>query len=56
VSGERELHPRACVRVGAVELVFRAIESDKRAPEELTRTGLWARVKRLLRIVMPPVE
>ena len=56
VSGERELHPGACVRVGAVELVFRAIESDERASVEPPRTGLWARIKGLLRIVMPPVE
>src|SRR6478736_2394616 len=26
VSGERELHPGACVRLGAVELLFRAID------------------------------
>jgi pSer/pThr/pTyr-binding forkhead associated (FHA) protein len=56
VSGERELHPGACVRLGAVELVFRAIDSVERAPEEAPRTGLWAKLKGFLRIVMPPVE
>jgi pSer/pThr/pTyr-binding forkhead associated (FHA) protein len=56
VSGERELHPGACVRVGAVELVFRAIDSAEHKAEELSRTGLWAKLKGLLRIVMPPVE
>ena len=56
VSGERELHPGACVRLGAVELMFRAIDPVERAPEEAPRTGLWAKIKGLLRIVMPPVE
>jgi hypothetical protein len=44
------------VRLGAVELVFRAIASVERPPEEAPRTGLWAKLKGLLRIVMPPVE
>jgi pSer/pThr/pTyr-binding forkhead associated (FHA) protein len=56
VSGERELHPGARVRLGGVELVFRAIESDERAPEEPPKTGFWARLKGILRIVMPPLE
>ena len=56
VSGERELHPGACVRLGAVELLFRAIDSAERKQEEAPRTGFWARIKGLLRIVMPPVE
>jgi pSer/pThr/pTyr-binding forkhead associated (FHA) protein len=56
VSGERELHPGARVRLGAVELVFRAIDSAERKPEEAPRTGFWAKLKGLLRIVMPPVE
>jgi pSer/pThr/pTyr-binding forkhead associated (FHA) protein len=56
VSGERELHPGACVRLGAVELMFRAIDSVERKEEEAPRTGLWAKLKGLLRIVMPPVE
>jgi len=55
VSGERELHPGARVRLGAVELVFRAIESDERTPEEPPRNGFWARLKGILRAVMPPV-
>ena len=55
VSGERELHPGACVRVGAVELVFRAIDSDGQEQEEDTpRMGLWRRVMDLLRSVAPP--
>jgi pSer/pThr/pTyr-binding forkhead associated (FHA) protein len=56
VSGERELHPGARVRLGAVELVFRAIDSGERKVEEMPRTGFWARLKGLLRIVMPPLE
>jgi len=55
VSGERELHPGARVRIGAVELVFRAIESDERAPEEPPKSRFWARLKVILRTVMPPV-
>jgi len=55
VSGERELHPGARVRIGAVELVFRAIESDERAPEEPPKSRFWARLKGILRTVMPPV-
>jgi pSer/pThr/pTyr-binding forkhead associated (FHA) protein len=56
VSGERELHPGACVRLGAVELVFRAIDSVERTAQEAPRTGFWAKLKGLLRIVMPPLE
>ncbi len=55
VSGERELHPGARVRLGAVELVFRAIESDERALEEPPKSGFWARLKGILRTVMPPM-
>jgi pSer/pThr/pTyr-binding forkhead associated (FHA) protein len=54
VSGERELHPGARVRLGAVELVFRAIESDALAPAEPPRISLWARIRGLLRTVKPP--
>jgi len=54
VSGERELHPGARVRLGAVELVFRAIESEAAAPAEPPRLGFWARVRALLRAVRPP--
>ena len=54
VSGERELHPGARVRLGAVELVFRAIESDVLAPAEPPRISLWARIRGLLRTVKPP--
>ena len=40
VSGERELHPGACVRVGGVELVFRAIDGETQEPiEETGRPG-----------------
>ncbi len=56
VSGERELHPGACVRLGAVELVFRAIDSVERTKEEAPRTGFWAKLKGYLRAVMPPLE
>jgi pSer/pThr/pTyr-binding forkhead associated (FHA) protein len=55
VSGERELHPGACVRVGGVELVFRAIDSETEAPiEDSSRPGLWRRFIDLLRSVAPP--
>jgi pSer/pThr/pTyr-binding forkhead associated (FHA) protein len=54
VSGERELHPGACVRLGAVELVFRAIDADVPVPEEPTRPGLWSRLRGLLRVLTPP--
>jgi len=56
VSGERELHPGACVRLGAVELVFRAIDSVERTAQEAPRTGFWAKLKGYLRAVMPPLE
>ena len=56
VSGERELHPGACVRVGAVELVFRAIDTTERKAPEAPRNGFWARFKGFLRTMMPPLE
>jgi len=56
VSGERELHPGARVRLGAVELVFRAIASPDAAPAEAPRTSMWTRIKALLRAVTPPVD
>jgi pSer/pThr/pTyr-binding forkhead associated (FHA) protein len=54
VSGERELHPGACVRVGAVELVFRALDGDTQATFEAPRPGAWRRLKELFRSVAPP--
>ena len=54
VSGERELHLGACVRVGAVDLVFRAIDSEPPALAEPPRRGFWTRLRTLLRIVTPP--
>jgi pSer/pThr/pTyr-binding forkhead associated (FHA) protein len=54
VSGERELHTGARVRLGAVELVFRSIESAPAAPAEPPRRSLWARFKSVLRGVAPP--
>ena len=54
VSGERELHPGARVRLGAVELVFRAIECEVLAPPEPPRIGFWARLRGLLRAMTPP--
>jgi pSer/pThr/pTyr-binding forkhead associated (FHA) protein len=56
VSGERELHPGACVRVGAVELVFRAIDAAPQGPAEPPRRGFWTRLKELLRSVGPPSD
>ena len=53
VSGERELHPGACVRLGAVELVFRAIEGEATPPAEPPRISLWKRVRELLRSLAP---
>jgi pSer/pThr/pTyr-binding forkhead associated (FHA) protein len=55
VSGERELHPGACLRLGAVELVFRAIESEVHKPADPPRPSLWKRFKALVRIAAPPV-
>lgn len=54
VSGERELHPGARLRLGAVELAFRAIECEDQAPPEPRRVGLWTRLRRLLRNLAPP--
>jgi pSer/pThr/pTyr-binding forkhead associated (FHA) protein len=55
VSGERELCPGARLRLGAVELVFRAIDCDTHTPAEPPRPGLWKRIRSLLRSVKPPV-
>lgn len=54
VSGERELHPGARVRLGAVELVFRALETEVQKPAAPPRPGFWKRFKELLRIAAPP--
>jgi pSer/pThr/pTyr-binding forkhead associated (FHA) protein len=54
VSGERELCPGARVRLGAVELVFRAIDGDAPASAEPPRLGLWKRIRGLIRRVTPP--
>ncbi|MEO8561736.1 MAG: FHA domain-containing protein [bacterium] len=54
VSGERELHPGSRVRVGSVELVFRAIDSESRAPMEVPRPGAWRRLREIFRGVAPP--
>lgn len=54
VSGERELCTGARVRLGAVELVFRSIESALPKPAEPPRRSLWARFKSVLRGVAPP--
>ena len=54
VSGERELHPGARVRLGAVELVFRAIASAPTTPAEPSRPSLWTRFKALMRGIAPP--
>jgi pSer/pThr/pTyr-binding forkhead associated (FHA) protein len=55
VSGERELCPGARLRLGAVELVFRAIDGGTHAPAEPPRPGLWKRFRSLLRSVKPPI-
>jgi pSer/pThr/pTyr-binding forkhead associated (FHA) protein len=54
VSGERELHPGARLRLGGVELAFRAIEVEEQLPAEPPRPGFWARVRDLLGIFAPP--
>ena len=54
VSGERELHTGARVRLGAVELAFRAIECEDQAPPDPPRVGLWTRLRRVLRNIAPP--
>ena len=55
VSGERELHPGACVRVGGVELMFRAIDSKEQTPvDDAPRRGAWTRIRELWRSVAPP--
>lgn len=56
VSGERELHPGACVRLGAVELMFRAIDTVERKKDETPRNGFWAKLKGFLRSFLPPLE
>jgi pSer/pThr/pTyr-binding forkhead associated (FHA) protein len=57
VSGERELHQGSCVRVGGVELVFRAIDSDGEAQEsDSPRPSVWRRLMDLLRSVAPPAS
>ena len=55
VSGERELCPGARVRLGAVELVFRAIDGETPAAPEPPRLSLWKRIRALIRSVKPPV-
>jgi pSer/pThr/pTyr-binding forkhead associated (FHA) protein len=55
VSGERELHQGAQLRLGAVELSFRAIDCEDQVPAEPQRAGLWTRLRRLLRNIAPPV-
>ena len=54
VSGERELHTGACLRLGGVELVFRAIGAAPTRPAEPSRPGLWTRFKGWLRGIAPP--
>ena len=53
VSGERELHPGAQLRLGAVELVFRPLATDDVQTPDAPRRGLWSRVKTLLCIGVP---
>ena len=54
VSGERELHPGARLRLGAVEMVFRAIDSAAKPADEPPRPGIRERLRQLLRSVAPP--
>jgi pSer/pThr/pTyr-binding forkhead associated (FHA) protein len=54
VSGERELHTGACLRLGGVELVFRAIDAAPTRAAEPSRPGLWTRFKSWLRGIAPP--
>jgi pSer/pThr/pTyr-binding forkhead associated (FHA) protein len=54
VAGERELCPGARVRLGAVELVFRAIDGETAASLEPPPANLWKRLRGLIRRVTPP--
>jgi len=54
VSGERELHTGARLRLGGVELAFRAIDVVEAPPSDPPRAGLWTRVRELLGIFAPP--
>ena len=54
VSGERALHPDARLRLGAVELAFRALDGGDAPPAEPPRVGLWRRIRGLLGLVAPP--
>lgn len=54
VAGERELCPGARLRLGAVELAFRAIDCESATPAEAPRASLWKRLRGLIRSVKPP--
>ena len=54
VSGERELCPGARVRLGAVELSFRALDCESATPIEAPRASLWKRLRSVIRSVKPP--
>ena len=54
VAGERELHPGARLRVGAVELVFRAFDTAVEIPAPPRRDGLVAKLRKAWRTVAPP--
>jgi pSer/pThr/pTyr-binding forkhead associated (FHA) protein len=55
VAGERELHPGARVRVGAVELVFRALDAEAPKRVGAPRVSVRARLGELLRSIAPPM-
>ncbi|MEO6527644.1 MAG: FHA domain-containing protein [Gemmatimonadaceae bacterium] len=55
VAGERELHTGARVRVGAVELVFRALGAEAQKIVEAPRVSVRARLGELLRSIAPPL-
>jgi pSer/pThr/pTyr-binding forkhead associated (FHA) protein len=54
VSGERELHTGARLRLGGVELAFRAIDVLDAPTPEAPRPGLWTRLRELLGMFAPP--
>ena len=55
VAGERQLHPGACVRVGAVELVFRAIDAEIPKVKASPRLSVRSRLSQFLRSFAPPL-
>jgi pSer/pThr/pTyr-binding forkhead associated (FHA) protein len=56
VAGERELYAGSNLRIGSVELVFRATEGEVPTPAAPRRSGIRTRLRELLRSVAPPAS